>query len=276
MYKIFIIEDDAIVADVYQTKIKAEGYEVEAAYDGETGYQRLKAFKPDLLLLDMRLPGLSGSDLLVLLRHSEEFKNLPIVAFTGADDTEVKESALRGGATKVLSKNELTPEQIVARITTILAALPKAPDAMEMLVQSIAGWTEPLGRVLVVEDDPVILMLVRDVIEEEGYFGVTAANGLEAFKLLEKDSNYVAGIFDIKMPHIQGTDLIRHMHANRRLQNIPVMVMTGDQSLSAQSESYAAGAALFIPKPFTRATLKTMFHQLVERRKSGSELGLPG
>lgn len=274
MYKIFIIEDDPIVADIYRTKIEAEGYEVETAPDGETGYRRVKEFRPDLLLLDMRLPGLSGADVLVLLRHNEEFKQLPIVAFTGADESEIKETALRSGATKVLSKNDLTPEQIVARITAILAALPKAPDATAMLVQSIAGWTEPLGRVLVVEDDPVILMLVRDVIEEEGYFGVTAANGLEAFKLLEKDANYAAGVFDIKMPHIQGTDLIRHMQANRRLQNIPVMVMTGDQSLSAQSESYAAGAALFLPKPFTRATLKTMFHQLVERKRSGAGVGL--
>lgn len=67
MYKILIIEDDEIVAEVYQDKLQAEGYHVEVAYDGESGYSKLKTFDADLLLLDMMVPKLSA------LRYSKSY-----------------------------------------------------------------------------------------------------------------------------------------------------------------------------------------------------------
>lgn len=263
MYKIYIIEDDELVAEIYKSKIEAEGYSVEVAHDGAAGYEKLKTFKPDLLLLDMMLPGLSGADLLVLLRGKDALKGLPVVAFTGTDDEEVIEDAIRFGATKALSKSEYTPAQIVARITEILAALPKTSQSESVLWQCIAEWTPPSGRVLIVEDDPIIMALARDVIEEEGYIVVGADDGRDAYRLLEGDDIFAAAIFDVNMPHIQGPDLVRHMKTNRRLMNIPVMIMTAEQSLGTQSESFSAGASMFIPKPFTRATLRNMFRSLM-------------
>lgn len=268
MYKIFIIEDDEIVAEIYKSKIEAEGYSVEVAFDGEAGYGKLKEFKPDLLLLDMMLPGLSGADLLVLLRGKDEFKNLPIVAFTGTDSEEVMEDASRFGATKVLSKGEYTPGQIVARITEILSALPKTEESNFILLQSIADWAPPAGRVLIVEDDPIIMALARDIIEEEGYTVVSAEDGRDAYKLLESDDTFAAAIFDVNMPHIQGPDLVRHMKTKRRLMNIPVLIMTAEQGLETQKDSFSAGATMFIPKPFTRTTLRTMFRVLVPGKKN--------
>src|ERR1700736_757659 len=113
MNKIFIIEDDEIVAEIYKDKLQAEGYDVEVAHDGETGYFRLKTFEPDLLLLDMMVPELAGLDILRMLRGKDAFKALPIIAFSGSD--EILEDAKRLGATRVLSKGEYLPNQIVAR-----------------------------------------------------------------------------------------------------------------------------------------------------------------
>jgi len=263
VYQVFVIEDDEVVAEIYKTKLRAEGYEVKTAFSGEDGLERLGDSKPDLLLLDMMLPGLSGADLLMLLRAREQFRNLPIVAFTASDSPEVMDEAARLGATKVLSKGAYTPGEIVARITEILSALPRNFQSDVLLLQSISDWTPPAGRVLVVEDDPIVLALVKDVIEEEGYTVVTAGDGREAYKILETDKNFAGGIFDVRMPFIQGPDLVRHMQSNKRMMKIPVLIMTAEQSAAVQSDSYSAGAAKFISKPFLRAVLKKLFREMI-------------
>jgi CheY-like chemotaxis protein len=204
MYKIFIIEDDEIVAEIYKDKLQAEGYDVEVAHDGESGYLRLKAFEPDLLLLDMMVPRLAGVDILRMLRGSEAYKRLPIIAFSGSD--ELLDSARFLGATRVLSKAEFVPNQIVARITEAVTAVRRVDESEAVFLRTLAEWVPPTGRILVVDDDPIIMQLVKDVIEEEGYSVVSAENGSEAFRILQKDQKFAAGVFDVKMPSIQGTD----------------------------------------------------------------------
>jgi CheY-like chemotaxis protein len=270
MHRIFIIEDDVIVAEIYKNKLQAEGYEVEVAHDGESGYFRLKGFRPDLLLLDMMIPVLAGEDILRMLRGKPGFRDLPIIAFSGSD--ELLEDAKSLGATRVLSKAEFLPSQIVARITELLAAHRKVESSEAVFLTTLTDWVPPAGRVLIVEDDPIIMQLVKDVIEEEGYSVVGAKDGGEAFRILQKDNEFVAGIFDVKMPALHGTDLVRHMQTERRLSRIPVLIMTGEQTATLQSESLAAGATIFLPKPFTRAALQGMFRALVSRKAYKSRL----
>jgi DNA-binding response OmpR family regulator len=270
MHKIFIIEDDEIVAEIYKDKLQAEGYYVEVAHDGESGYLRLRTFKPDLLLLDMMVPELAGVDIVRMLRGEEAFKDLPIIAFSGSD--EMLQDAKRLGATRVLSKGEYLPNQIVARITEVIAALRKVGESEALFLHTLEEWVPPAGRVLVVEDDPIMMQLVKDVMEEEGYNVLSAEDGGEAYRILEKDDKFVAGIFDVKMPSIQGTDLLRYMQTEKRLMRIPVLIMTGEQSAAIQSESLSSGAAIFMPKPFTRLTLRTMFRALISRKVSETKL----
>jgi DNA-binding response OmpR family regulator len=270
MHKIFIIEDDEIVAEIYKDKLQAEGYYVEVAHDGESGYLRLESFEPDLLLLDMMVPKLRGVDILRMLRGKEAFKALPIIAFSGSD--ELLEDAKRLGATRVLSKGEYVPNQIVARITEVLAALRKVAESEALFTHTLEQYMPPAGRILVVEDDPIMMQLVKDVIEDEGYSVVSAEDGRRAFKILEKDNKFVAGIFDVKMPVLQGTDLLRYMRTEKRLTRIPVLIMTSEESTEIHSESLSAGAAIFMPKPFTRVTLRTMFRALISRKASETKV----
>ena len=261
MYKIFIIEDDEIVAEVYKDKLQAEGYHVEVAYDGESGYARLEYFRPDLLLLDMMVPKLAGIDILRKLRGKDALKYFPVIAFSGSE--ELLEYAKGLGATRVLSKSELMPNQIVARITEVVACQRAVGESEAMFTQQLAQWAPPAGRILIVEDDPVMMQLVKDVVEEEGYTAVAAKDGAKAYRILKTDNNFVAGIFDVRTPSIQGTDLLKHMQTEKRLTKIPVLIMTGEQSAAIQIESFSAGAVIFLPKPFTRVTLRTMFRALV-------------
>jgi two-component system sensor histidine kinase/response regulator len=121
------------------------------------------------------------------------------------------------------------------------------------------------GRVLVADDDPAILRLVSTVLEKEGFSVVTARDGREAFKTLQSDADFTAAVFDVVMPHISGPELLRHMRTENRFNRIPVMMMTAEQDPKLSSDSFAAGAVVFLPKPFSPTQLQTMLRMLVSR-----------
>jgi CheY-like chemotaxis protein len=120
-------------------------------------------------------------------------------------------------------------------------------------------------RILVADDDPAILRLVTAIVEKEGYEVVPARDGREAYKLLQSDADFVAGIFDVVMPHIQGPELVRYMKTEKRLMKIPVMMMTAEQNPKLSSDSFSAGAVVFLPKPFTTAQLQIMLRMLIAK-----------
>jgi CheY-like chemotaxis protein len=120
-------------------------------------------------------------------------------------------------------------------------------------------------RILVADDDPAILRLVTAIVEKEGYKVVPARDGREAYKILQDDADFIAGIFDVVMPHIQGPELVRYMRTEKRLMRIPVMMMTAEQNPKLSSDSFAAGAVVFLPKPFTTAQLQIMLRMLISK-----------
>ena len=127
-------------------------------------------------------------------------------------------------------------------------------------------------QILVADDDPAILRLVKAIVEKEGYDVVTARDGKEAYKLLQsKEQPFTAAIFDVVMPYIQGTELVRYMQSEKRLMKIPVIMMTAEQNPRLSSESFAAGAVAFLPKPFTTTQLQTMLRMFVQKNQNTSK-----
>ena len=118
-------------------------------------------------------------------------------------------------------------------------------------------------QILVADDDPAILRLVSAILEKENYTVVSARDGKEAYKLLQNNPNFTAAIFDVVMPHISGPELVRFMKTEKRLMGIPVMMMTAEQDPKLSSESFSAGAVVFLPKPFTTSQLQIMLQMLV-------------
>jgi CheY-like chemotaxis protein len=118
-------------------------------------------------------------------------------------------------------------------------------------------------RILVADDDPAILRLIETILEKEKYSVVTARDGREAYKILQTDPHFTAAILDVVMPHISGTELVRYMKSEKRLMHIPVMMMTAEQDPKLSSDSFAAGAVVFLPKPFTTAQLQIMLQMLI-------------
>jgi DNA-binding response OmpR family regulator len=120
-------------------------------------------------------------------------------------------------------------------------------------------------RILVADDDPAILRLVTAILDKENFGVVSARDGREAYKILQSDHDFTAAILDVVMPHISGPELVRFMKTEKRLMRIPVMMMTAEQDPKLSSDSFAAGAVVFLPKPFTTAQLHIMLQMLISK-----------
>jgi adenylate cyclase len=125
-------------------------------------------------------------------------------------------------------------------------------------------------RMLVADDDPAILRLIATILEKENFNVVTARDGREAYKILQGDPNFTAAILDVVMPHISGPELVRFMKSEDRLKGIPVMMMTAEQDPKLSSDSFSAGAMVFLPKPFTTAQLQIMLQMLIGKKTADS------
>jgi two-component system, OmpR family, response regulator VicR len=105
MKKIVVVEDQQVLANIYRTKLTAEGYQVEVATDGDQGLELIKRTRPDLVLLDLMLPKMNGMQVLKTLRSFPDFQTLPIIVFSGSGGSVRTDEALDEGATMVLSKS---------------------------------------------------------------------------------------------------------------------------------------------------------------------------
>lgn len=123
-------------------------------------------------------------------------------------------------------------------------------------------------RILVADDDPVVRHLVSSAVKQEGYTPVVAENGREAVRILQTDAGFGAAVFDMMMPHLEGTDIIRHMRTEKRLMRIPVILMTSETALKLMKDGFEAGATVFLPKPFTITQLQALLRLLLA--KSGT------
>jgi DNA-binding response OmpR family regulator len=111
--KILIIEDDQVAGNIFYNHLMAEGYHVRSAPDGESGLSLMRDFKPDIILLDLILPQMSGMEVIQQVRTMEEFFKTPIIVFTNAYLTNLVQEAWKAGATKCISKANCSPRELI-------------------------------------------------------------------------------------------------------------------------------------------------------------------
>ena len=118
--RILIIEDDQFLRDLMERKLIKEGLDVETAIDGEAGLQKIKSGKPDLVLLDVILPGLDGFSILEKVKADATLANIPIILLTNLGQRDDVEKGLRLGAVGYLVKAHFTPGDIVEKVKSVL------------------------------------------------------------------------------------------------------------------------------------------------------------
>jgi len=117
---VLIVEDDEFLRKVMSEKLKKEGFEVETSIDAAGALEFLKKRKPQVILLDLILPGMSGFELLDYFKKDPICKNIPIVVLSNLGQKEDKERALTAGAVDYMIKADFTPDEIVARVRKVV------------------------------------------------------------------------------------------------------------------------------------------------------------
>lgn len=120
MKSILLIEDDPFLVDLYTTKFKEIGFEVEVATNGQEGLRKMKVKKPDILLLDIVLPAINGWEILGEMKKDEGLKDLKVVILSNLTSKEEVGRGLKLGADKYLIKSHYTPSEVVKEIKKIL------------------------------------------------------------------------------------------------------------------------------------------------------------
>lgn len=119
--KIAIVEDDAAISQMYRIKFEAEGYTVETADNGKLGLELAQAMKPDIILLDLMMPVMTGEEMLAKLRDTEWGKKIKVIILTNRGEQEIPPEVKKLDVTAVILKADMTPRQVAELVKSKLA-----------------------------------------------------------------------------------------------------------------------------------------------------------
>lgn len=120
MTKIAIIEDDAVISQMYRMKFEADGFDVQLANNGKRGVAMVESFSPDLILMDLQMPEMGGAEALAEIRKQAWGKEIPVIILTNLGQEESPKEIKDLGIHSYIVKAELTPRQVVQRVKEAL------------------------------------------------------------------------------------------------------------------------------------------------------------
>lgn len=120
MAKVLIVEDDKFLRELISQKLTKEGYEASSAVDGEEGVKKVKEEKPDIVLLDLILPGIDGFEVLTKVKEDPSVSSIPVIILSNLGQKEDIERGMKIGATDYLIKAHFTPSEIIEKIKSII------------------------------------------------------------------------------------------------------------------------------------------------------------
>jgi CheY-like chemotaxis protein len=196
---VLVIDDEAAVRDLMQRFLTREGFRVVTAPGGEEGLRRARELRPDAITLDVMMPGMDGWAVLSALKADAEVADIPVIMLTIVDD---KNLGYALGASDYLTK----------------------PIDRERLVKVLTQHRRD-RPVLVVDDDAGLRLLLRRMLEPEGFTVVEAENGRVALERLD-DVRPSVILLDLMMPEMDGFEFVAEFRRHEAWRAIPIVVVT--------------------------------------------------
>lgn len=253
MKTIVVVEDQSVLATAYSNKFRGEGFNVEVAMDGEAGLDLITRIKPDLVLLDLHLPKLSGLEVLKRTRSNPALQDLPIIVLSSLAKPESMEEAWQAGATLVLSKFNTSPKRVLESVQASLGLSVTADP--QTLSTTGSGATPSLempengqanGHILLVEDNADLNSLLVFLLSQAGHQVTAVGRSADALQQMSAQSFdlFLLGRIDQDSGELSLCKKLRQSRLDK-----PIVIYSTTALFSDQQEGLRAGATAYLVKP---------------------------
>jgi CheY-like chemotaxis protein len=222
----------------------ASSEEALEALDSEPQY--------DCMVLDLKLPKMSGFALLEKVKEDERFRGLPVIVYTGRDLTRREETRLQKYAETIIVKDVRSPERLLDETALFLHRVQsKLPAEKRRILEQLHSADDVFKdkKVLIVDDDVRNVFALASVLERHGMHVRFAENGNEALAVLEEDPSIDLVLMDIMMPELDGYQTMQLIRQQERFTKLPIISLTAKAMKGDREKSIASGASDYITKP---------------------------
>jgi len=263
MARILVVEDSPDIRVLIRMLLEAGGHEVLTASDGRAGVEAVRSERPDLVLMDLSLPILSGWEAAKQIKDDPSIASTPVLAVTAHAMHGDRERALAAGCDGFIPK-PIDGDSFLPLVDSFLRRPEKeggvlSPEVAGPPSPSSAPATEP-GRILVVDDQAEVAELVRQGLVEEGHEVVVARSLDQAESLSSGEQSFDLAIVDVMLGPNSGYDLAADL-VSRSTEYLPVLLVTA--GVVDREKGFAAGADDFIAKPFDARELVARARSLI-------------
>ncbi|HEY6052955.1 MAG TPA: response regulator, partial [Gaiellaceae bacterium] len=245
-------DDDTERGAIVELVGGGEDVAVTAVGSSEEALAALEETRFDCMVLDLKLPKMSGFSLLEKVKEDERFRHLPVIVYTGRDLTRNEERRLKKYAEAIVVKDVRSPERLLDETALFLHRVEsKLPEEKRRMLEQLHSTDAVFEgkKVLVVDDDVRNSFALAAVLEEHG-MGVTyAENGLEAIERLDEHPDIDLVLMDIMMPELDGYEAMKRIRKQDRFAKLPIISLTAKAMKGDREKSIAAGASDYITKP---------------------------
>jgi HAMP domain-containing protein/CheY-like chemotaxis protein/signal transduction histidine kinase len=242
--------------------------QVVIAATGEEALAAIAEQPFDCMVLDLRLPDMSGFDVLERLRDTPSLGDLPVVVFTGKDLSPEEDARLHTLARSVVVKGVESPERLLDEtalfLHRVVADLPL--EKQQMLDRLHRSDDALLGKkVLVVDDDVRNIFALSSVLERRGMTVLTAGTGREAIEILSSTSDVAIVLMDIMMPEMDGYETMQVIRQNSAFRRLPIIALTAKAMKGDREKCLEAGASEYLAKPVNTEQLLSALRMWLHR-----------
>jgi CheY-like chemotaxis protein len=250
--RLLIVEDNDIERGSIIELLGHDDIEMVAVATGSEALEAMleKAF--DCVVLDLRLPDMTGFELLEKVHAEPALADVPVVVFTGKDLTAEEQMQLKAMAKSIVLKDVQSPERLLDETALFLhRVVTDLPEEKQKMLERLHGSNEFLrGRkVLVVDDDARNIFALTSLLENQEMDVVSATNGRDAIDIIQNTPDLSIVLMDIMMPDMDGYETMHEIRKAQEFRTIPILALTAKAMKGDREKCLNAGASDYIAKP---------------------------
>jgi HAMP domain-containing protein/CheY-like chemotaxis protein/GAF domain-containing protein len=250
--RLLLVEDDAAERSSVAELLGHDDIEVMAADTGENALLQLRDNTIDCVVLDLKLPDMSGFEVLERIRDDATLCDIPVVVFTGRELTPEEDQRLHSMARSVVVKGVESPERLLDETALFLhRVVGDLPPGKQRMLERLHSSDEDLLRrtVLLVDDDARNIFALSSVLERRGMEVLTATTGNEAIGILNARQDVAIVLMDIMMPGMDGYETIQAIRRDPTYRRLPILALTAKAMKGDREKCLEAGASDYLAKP---------------------------